>query len=329
MKLHENQELFRDAILSASRPVGDGGLGIGQLFIEKDYWICRSLKLMVERNNGEGVVLKGGTSLTKAYGIGNRFSEDIDIAISNALALTGNQLKNQIHKTAHDMTQGLEEIFVPEKTSKGSRYYRAYFRYPSIPDLSIAESINLGQILVEINSFGNPYPCERIKIESFLTAFLRNSGEEPLIEEYNMQPFMVYVLDKARTLTEKIVSLTRASLADDFLIQLSSKIRHFYDIHYLLHDESTRTYLNSKEFIIDFNTLFRHDRSLFNKPEGWLKRSLNESPLLTSPDETWTKLESTYLKELGDLSYSEIPTPSQILESLRTLISRIREAALC
>lgn len=46
MKLHEDQELFADAIQAAAQPVEDGGLGIKSIFIEKDYWICRSLALM-------------------------------------------------------------------------------------------------------------------------------------------------------------------------------------------------------------------------------------------------------------------------------------------
>ncbi len=46
MRLHENKELFADAIQAASRGIDDGGLGIRDIFIEKDYWICRSLRLM-------------------------------------------------------------------------------------------------------------------------------------------------------------------------------------------------------------------------------------------------------------------------------------------
>ena len=79
MRLHENQQLFADAIEAAARPVQDGGLGIKSIFIEKDYWICRSLSLMATGDKDNRAIFKGGTSLTKAYGIGARFSEDIDV----------------------------------------------------------------------------------------------------------------------------------------------------------------------------------------------------------------------------------------------------------
>ena len=84
MRLHENKELFADAIQAASRGIDDGGLGIRDIFIEKDYWICRSLRLMALADTNGQAVHKGGTSLSKAYGIGARFSEDIDIAILDA-----------------------------------------------------------------------------------------------------------------------------------------------------------------------------------------------------------------------------------------------------
>mgnify|MGYP001085243609 FL=1 len=130
MKLHENKELFADDILAASRLKEEGGLGIKSIFIEKDYWICRSLSLMVNNDKEGRAIFKGGTSLTKAYGIGSRFSEDIDIAIAEAWTLNGNQLKNLIRKTAKDMTIGLSEVNIPGSTSKGSHYYKAFYNYP-------------------------------------------------------------------------------------------------------------------------------------------------------------------------------------------------------
>ena len=48
MNLHENKKLFTDAILAASEH-----LDIRPVYIEKDYWITRSLKLMVQNSNVE------------------------------------------------------------------------------------------------------------------------------------------------------------------------------------------------------------------------------------------------------------------------------------
>lgn len=324
MRLHENPQLFKEAINFASRPADQGGLGISPLFIEKDYWISRSLRLMAKGDTGNRAVFKGGTSLSKAYGIGARFSEDVDVAIAEAWTLSGNQLKNLIRKTARRMTEGLVEIVIPGKTSKGSHYHKAYYHYPQVMETQAATSINPGQILVEINSFANPYPYERLAIESFLTTFFRQSGNQDLIDEFDMQPFSVAVLDKRRTLTEKLVSLMRCSLANDYLTQLSAKIRHFYDLHYLFRDRAVNEYLKSEEFRSDFLELFTHDRQQFDKPEGWRARSLEESPLLTAWDDVWKKTGPVYLKELPGLAYHEIPASDQISDSMKTILGYIR-----
>jgi hypothetical protein len=50
--------------------------------IEKDFWVCWTLRRLMEQADlGPHLTFKGGTSLSKAYGIIRRFSEDIDLTI--------------------------------------------------------------------------------------------------------------------------------------------------------------------------------------------------------------------------------------------------------
>ncbi|MFN6061659.1 MAG: nucleotidyl transferase AbiEii/AbiGii toxin family protein, partial [Bacteroidota bacterium] len=47
--------------------------------IEKDFWVCWTLNLLNEIPELKGnITFKGGTSLSKAWGLIERFSEDID-----------------------------------------------------------------------------------------------------------------------------------------------------------------------------------------------------------------------------------------------------------
>ena len=321
MKLHENRELFSDALQAASQAIEDGGLGIKSIFIEKDYWICRSLALMAENDKENRTVFKGGTSLTKAFGIGSRFSEDIDIAISEAWTLSGNQLKMLIKRTAKSMTEGLQEMNMPGFTSKGSHYHKAYYSYPRAIDSLQIGAIKAGQLLVEINSFANPYPFQRCKLQSFLTEFLQKTGNEQLIKEYDMQPFEVNVLDRRRTLTEKLVSLLRCSLADNYMPELTAKIRHFYDLHFLLNDEEIQSYLKSNTFKSDFANLFTQDKQRFDKPEGWQNKDIMDSPIIMDLHSVWSTLCKVYSRELPNLAYKEIPTTESIEDSMGLLLS--------
>jgi len=320
MTLHQNPDLFSDAIIAASRPKSEGGLGIKDIFIEKDYWITRSLKLLSQVNTDGRAVFKGGTSLAKAYGIGARFSEDIDIAIIDADKISGNQLKSFIKRTSKAMSMGLEEINIPGITSKGSHYHKAFYEYPRVVNTKYVGSVKAGQILVEISAFGNPFPYITCQIQSFLTDFLRLSGKTQLIDEYGMQPFHLTVLDKRRTLTEKLVSLFRCSLGNDAIDQMAAKIRHFYDLHYLLQDEDTRIYMDTESFKSDFLSLLFEDQQRFNKPEGWQQRTVNDSPLITNLHETWLKLQMTYMNELPDLAYRDIPSPELVENSISKIL---------
>ena len=318
MILHEDKKKFHSAIQMAAE-----ALKIKPHFVEKDYWICRSLQQMVRSDASHHAIFKGGTSLTKAYNIGARFSEDIDVAIADAHLMSGNQLKTTIRRTAHSMTDGLVEVVKPNYTSKGSHYHKAYYAYPTISDVPTTSAVRSGELLLEINSFANPYPWEMRTIRCFITEFMLMSGNDVFVEHFDMADIEVPVLDCRRTLTEKLVSLMRCSLADDYLPQMTAKIRHFYDLYYLLHDESCQAYIHSDEFRADFQSLLEYDRQSFSKPDGWQTRPLNQSPLIVDLHATWQLLQPTYLNELPDLAYRDIPSVDAVEESIATLLSLI------
>ena len=50
--------------------------------LEKDVWVVQTLNTLAESTFGSDLVLKGGTSLSKAYSVTRRFSEDLDITYS-------------------------------------------------------------------------------------------------------------------------------------------------------------------------------------------------------------------------------------------------------
>jgi hypothetical protein len=60
-----------------------GRLGLVPLIVEKDFWVCWTLGRIFELEAvAPHVVFKGGTSLSKVFGAIQRFSEDIDLAVS-------------------------------------------------------------------------------------------------------------------------------------------------------------------------------------------------------------------------------------------------------
>ena len=58
-------------------------LGTASQNIEKDFWVCWTLDALFNglKEGGPRLLFKGGTSLSKGFGLINRFSEDIDVTV--------------------------------------------------------------------------------------------------------------------------------------------------------------------------------------------------------------------------------------------------------
>jgi predicted nucleotidyltransferase component of viral defense system len=318
MNLHENKTLFSDLIRASSET-----LDINEVFVEKDYWITRSLQRMAQNANTEKVVFKGGTSLSKAYYLTNRFSEDIDIAVIDADSFSGNQLKMLIKHLAKDMADGLKENVVSGVTSKGSRFYKVIYLYPQLTN-SIFSAVDTGQILIEINTYANPYPYVRKDIDSFITNYLKTINRTDLIEKYGLYPFVLNVLDKRQTMIEKLVSLFRFSFSINPQYDLAAKIRHFYDLYYLAKDEECTTYIQTLDFKQDFAKLLAHDKQKFDIPENWREKEIMQSPLVTNFSVLWNFLRDIYLSELPKLVFATVPDEKEVAEVFSRIVEHLK-----
>ena len=316
MILHTDKKLFTDVLLATAEY-----FSILPTYIEKDYWITHSLSLMSQSDDAGKLVFKGGTSLSKAYHLVNRFSEDIDIAVINSSSFTGNQLKTLIKKVAKEMTDGLQEVPVDGVTSKGSHFYKAVYAYPNVLGQTPKSAVSSGNLLVEINTFANPYPFEAKQIKSFITDFLEQTNNQHLISEYSINPFSINVLDKRRTMIEKLVSLIRFSFSENPSLAITSKIRHFYDLHFLANDAECSKYLQSSDFNADFAELYIHDQQTFNDPAGWQDKEVNQSVLLTDFPLLWNKMRETYRNELSQLAFSAIPDEKDVAQTFLNTIN--------
>lgn len=118
MILHHKKKDFIDAIATASQK-----LGIREVYIEKDYWVTYVLKNLSTSEYANKVVFKGGTSLSKAHQLIERFSEDVDLALLLEGTETGGQIKALIKTIeAKLMFSPFEENKTHPVTSKGSKF---------------------------------------------------------------------------------------------------------------------------------------------------------------------------------------------------------------
>ncbi len=311
MKLHKDIKLFKRLIAVVSQYYD-----INPEFIEKDYWITLILAKLAKSKYVDSVVFKGGTSLSKGYNLIFRFSEDVDLSLCHTDEQSGNQIKTILRAIEKEITSELVEIQKDTVTSKGSRFRKSLYGYDSVLGKT-TEGRN--SVIVEINSFANPYPFQKLPIESFITRYLKEKNDSESIVEFELQEFELNILDKRQTLIEKLVSLVRFSqLGVD---GISSKIRHFYDFHYLLQDEECKEYINSPKFKEEFEIILAHDKEIFADPKGWQDVDIKDIPLFNDTERVWDELTSVYRSELSGLAFEEIPEDKEVLESFNEIIS--------
>ena len=220
MFLHNDKELFREVVTSAA---GDSGIVVP--IVEKDYYVTMILEQLSEKC--PECVFKGGTSLSKCYHVIDRFSEDIDIAFSEKLSQgMRKHLKND---TIAGISTVLEMPILDWENARSRRDYNCYtFSYRPL-ETHITEERLIQGVKMEISLASASFPAVRLPVESYVYEYLIKENDD-IINEYNLQPFVMNVQGVDRTLIDKVFAIC------DYYLQGKTKrySRHIYDIYMLL-----------------------------------------------------------------------------------------------
>ena len=193
--------------------------------IEKDYYVFMLLKLIYCKN--DEVMFKGGTSLSKAWGILNRFSEDIDMNLRPEIPSTDSHrmnLCNSVYNSILDLGFNYDK-----KTIFSRREYNTFeFDYNKIFNSSFLN--NMLKIETMANKKGKILNASysMLNISNYIYDVLSNVPQyQNSLEMYNLCPFKMPVQNMDVTFVEKVMSLTNRYIKGDSF-RLS---RHLYDIH--------------------------------------------------------------------------------------------------
>lgn len=78
-------------------------VGLPMQAVEKDLWVTTLLQLLFTLPFASQLLFKGGTSLSKSYGLIHRFSEDIDLVIDrNYFGYEGDLTKNKSNNSGNN-----------------------------------------------------------------------------------------------------------------------------------------------------------------------------------------------------------------------------------
>lgn len=320
MKLHENGTDFRDFITIASAE-----LDIADVLIEKDYWVTYALKNLVKSAHAKSVVFKGGTSLSKAHKVIHRFSEDIDLAVIVAEGENGNVVKNKIKEIEQACSGLFTEVDIPGKTSKGSKFRKTVWKYPTV---SLGgEYGDAGRhILLEVNSFTIPEPHENKMIETLVSVFLRKIGKEEEIHRYELESFQISVLSSDRTTIEKISAITKGCYTSkDNYDVLMKNIRHFYDLAKIHHHYGPALFEDTTKFSSLLERVKADDAKMDVKQE-WAGKKYHEAPIFADFDTVWKIISPAYTGQFKNLLYGakELPEENKVKEIIQLISETLK-----
>ena len=309
MKLHENKELFQDAVIATSQQKG-----IREIYIEKDYWVTFALYQIFKNEIGKETIFKGGTALSKCFGLIQRFSEDIDLVVLRKESETGNQLKTKIKKISKCVSNVLPETEIDGITNKIGMIRKTAHNYPRVFTGYFGQVRDI--IIVESTWLGHFEPYTTAQVSSFVYEMMLQNNQQTLIDEYGMNPFEVLVLNPKRTLCEKIMSLVRFSQTQDPISDLRNKVRHTYDIHLMLKDGNLNTFFQSDEFETMLLRVATDDIASFKNNNEWLSNHPTTALIFSNTADTWNKIKDVYTGSFSELVFGEVPPDTDILKTL-------------
>jgi len=305
------------------------------IIIEKDFWVCWALKRVFSLSDFQaGLIFKGGTSLSKAYGAIHRFSEDIDLSIDrHDLGFVGDRdpasediSNNQRKRLLDDLTDASSALVQRELRDQIIAAMQA-----ALPDTEIELTVSEddGQTLIFNYPASLPPPPgaaylqDKVKLE-FGARSDHLPAEPRTLSPYAAQQFPyeipdatvnVKVLGAERTFWEKATILHMLHHMADNKDLAKNMSRHYYDLAELAKLEVRGKALTDLELLSD---VALHKSRFF--PAAWAKYGEAHPPTLRlSPKtELERKLRTDY-RAMQEMIFGECPDFDEILVILEQL----------
>ena len=317
MTLHTDEEAFREAVRATA-----GALGMQETFVEKDYWVTWMLRNLADSEWAGQVVFKGGTSLSKAYRLVERFSEDVDLALIRPAGATPAALKRLLGQVHHAAAGELPEV--PGLGSKRGKNRLVYHRYPQL--FTAAIPVATEYLLLEITAFGRPNPHVRLPLISYVGEQLLVTGYAAAVVEYGLAEFGFNVLSLERTFAEKILALVRASYADNPAAEAGRKVRHLYDLHHLIGQPAVVAALQGPAFSELLAAVQADDATagVEGPTRDWKTKPLGASWVFADDAANVAQLRRAYEQDLPGLLHGTAPAFDDVQRTMQQIAAQLQ-----
>jgi len=318
MKLHENKNLFRQAIQFTADQKR-----IPAIYVEKDYWVTYVLHGIFNHEIGNETVFKGGTALSKCYNIIERFSEDIDLVVLRRIGESNNRLTNKIKTIGKVVADRLPEVHIEGLTRKMGMHRKTAHNYGKEFTGHYGQAREV--IVVEASWLGQHEPHIFRNLQSLVGEMAMDNNQETLANDFGLLPFEVRVLEPTRTLCEKIMSLVRFSYGQNAPEDLKKKIRHAYDLYKLLQREEFSVFLESQEFGKMLPMVAHDDKLNYRNNNKWLSNHPSDAIIFFDLEKIWTELAPVLNGDFKKLVYGNIPEDNEVLAAMKRIKERLKK----
>lgn len=328
--------IFTDLTDNDRRDIIDyvsGQTGFLRTVVEKDWWVTSVLRAIYSLPYACHASFKGGTSLSKCWGLIRRMSEDIDIGISREFfgfsgELSKNQISDKLRRAScafvrNTMRGDLEEalfrqgikpdsITVSVMQTKVSTVdpETIYVVYPSLYESNDYIS---PQVKIEVSGRSMSEPVSKVTIRSYISENLpKLTFEDEAVEVNAVLP--------QRTFLEKLFLLHEEFAKPDSEIRVERMSRHLYDVYRIMRTEIAEKALADDEL---YNSIIEHRRKFIGL-KGFDYDTLAKGSLCIVPNgEIRAKWESDYKNTVLNMVLGEAPSFEEIISELEVLNRRI------
>ena len=296
---------------------------IDEAAAEKDWWVTAVLYALFHTSVSEYLLFKGGTSLSKGWDIINRFSEDIDLALSRDYFLNVKQLScasctsnTQIHNlrekgqdflfgefkdelSAKLAELGLEVTVLtdndianengePQKVPHDKDPSVLYIQYPSLYDSQAAYAIPTVKVEISVLSMSEPYEMRRI-----------SSLIEQTFKDEDVDSDLVQTI---RTVSPRMT-------------------RHFYDLEKLMHTPYAEIALND---LVLYHEIVEHRRKFYHVGYVDYDKELPANIQIIPSEELMPAYEADYNEMKESFIYGQPLAFSELMEKITSIQEQFR-----
>ena len=324
---NEKQRIIQDIALSRSLDVQS---------VEKDWWVTQVLKAVFSLPYAEHMAFKGGTSLSKCWHLIERFSEDIDIAVSRDFlgyggTLSRTQISDKLRRAAcsfvrEKMQFDLRDALIGQGISEDSFSVSVNITPVSTTDPETIEVEYRSAlpdsgyirhcVLIEVSGRSMRHPVKAEQVQSFIDEYLPHT----VIAE---QPFSIpNVVVPERTFLEKVFLLHEEFAKPQADIRTHRMSRHLYDVACMMKAGVADRALSDERL---FRAVIDHRRKFINL-RGFDYDTLYPAALSILPP---AEVADLWRKDYGSMRtsmiYGDSPSWQELMDSLNNLQEQIKD----